>query len=103
MNYSNEKNSKKFYIELWCFIMQNFFKEKNISAHKLQKEKKVQEYINKYLREIQRHFDMPDSELRLILHRIYKELSPYHFIKIMMKNKLDMLKSFYQKIFRKRK
>ncbi len=76
--------------------MQNFFKEKE-SALELQKEKKVQEYINRYLKELQRHFDMPDKKMRLILYKIYKELSPVHFIKIMVKNKLDMIKSFYEK------
>lgn len=80
--------------------MQSFFKE-NKSAFEIQQEKKVQEYINKYLKEVQRHFDMPDDKLRLILYKIYKELSPSYFIKIFVKNKLDMIKSFYRKKFRK--
>lgn len=80
--------------------MQSFFKE-NKSAFEIQQDKKAQEYINKYLKEVQRHFDMSDRRMRFIIYKIYKELSPSYFIKVFVKNKLDMLKSFCYKKFRK--
>ena len=33
-------------------------------------EKKVREYIAKYLKELQRHFDVPDRKMRLIVYKI---------------------------------
>ena len=53
-------------------------------------ELKVQEYIKKYVRELQRHFDMSDNKIRVILYRVYKELAPINFIK----KWIYMLKSF---------
>ncbi len=75
--------------------MQKYFKE-NQNLDESQDDKKVKEYINKYLKELQRHFDMPDRRMRLILYRIYKELSPFHIIKVFMKKYIDMIKSFYR-------
>ena len=80
--------------------MRSFFKE-NKDALKTQEEEKVRQYISKYLKELQRHFDMPDDTMRSIIYKIYQDLSPYHFLKIFMKNKLDMLKSFCEDKFRK--
>jgi len=53
-------------------------------------ELKVQEYIKKYVQELQRHFDMSDNKIRVILYRVYKELAPINFIK----KWIYMLKSF---------
>ncbi len=76
--------------------MQNFFKKtgdmEKITRQKLD-EIKVKEYIDKYIKELQRHFDMPDEKMRLIIYKIYKDLCPVNF----MKNWLDMVKSFYEK------
>ena len=47
-------------------------------------ELKVQEYIIKYVRELQRHFDMPDKTVRLVLMRVCKELKPKNLIKKMV-------------------
>lgn len=55
-------------------------------------ELKVQEYIKKYVKELQRHFDMSDKKIRTIIYRVYKELSPISFIK----KWFYMLKSFYK-------
>ncbi len=66
-------------------IMKNFIqKQENFE------EMKVQEYIKKYVRELQRHFDMSDNKIRVILYRVYKELAPINFIK----KWIYMLKSF---------
>lgn len=66
-------------------IMKNFIqKQENFE------ELKVQEYIKKYVRELQRHFDMSDNKIRVILYRVYKELAPINFIK----KWIYMLKSF---------
>lgn len=76
--------------------MQNFFgKKENIeqTVEERLNESKVKEYINKYIKELQRHFDMPDKKMRIILYRIYKELSPINCVK----NWLYMLKSVCRK------
>lgn len=66
-------------------IMKNFIqKQENFE------ELKVQEYIKKYVQELQRHFDMSDNKIRVILYRVYKELAPINFIK----KWIYMLKSF---------
>ncbi len=62
-------------------------------------ELKVREYINKYIKELQRHFDMSDKRMRVILYRIYKETGPLNFIKTLIKTRLSMLKSKYNKYF----
>ena len=72
--------------------MQKFF-DKNKTLEQTYKEKRVKEYINKYIKELQRHFDMSDYKMRLILYRVYKELSPFNFIKTW----IYMLKSKYIK------
>ena len=65
---------------------------------------KVKEYMDKYIKELQRHFDMPDGRMRLILYKIYKELSPFCFIKTFFKNQINMIKSFCEeKMIFKRK
>lgn len=69
--------------------MQNFF-NKDKSLEEIFKEKRVKEYINKYIKELQRHFDMSDKKMRSILYKVYQELSPFNFIKIwiyMLKSK----------------
>lgn len=72
--------------------MQKFF-DKNKTLEETYKEKRVKEYINKYIKELQRHFDMSDYKMRLILYKVYKELSPFNFIKTW----IYMLKSKYIK------
>lgn len=60
--------------------MQKFFNH-NKTLEETYKENRVKEYINKYIKELQRHFDMSDRKMRLILYKVYKELSPLNFIK----------------------
>ena len=79
----------------WVFIMQKFFK-KNINKEKtieeMSNELKVKEYINKYIKELQRHFDVSDNAIRQILQGIRKDLSPINIIKtrfFMLKSKWD--------------
>ena len=72
--------------------MQKFF-DKNKTLEETYKEKRVKEYINKYIKELQRHFDMSDYKMRIILYKVYKELSPINFIKTW----IYMLKSKYIK------
>lgn len=70
--------------------MRKFF-NKNKTLEQTYKEKRVKEYINKYIKELQRHFDVSDNKMRLILYKVYKELSPFSFIKTW----IYMLKSKY--------
>ncbi len=79
----------------WVFIMQKFFK-RNINKEKtieeMSNEIKVKEYINKYIKELQRHFDVSDNTMREILYRIYKDLSPVNIIKswiFVLKSKMN--------------
>jgi len=57
-----------------------------------EKEIKIKEYMNNYIFELQRHFDLSDRKMRIILHKIYKEKSPLNVIK----NWFSMVKSCYQ-------
>ena len=70
--------------------MQKFF-NKNKTLEETYKELRVKEYIKKYIKELQRHFDMSDKKMRLILLSVYKDLSPLNIIK----NWIYMIKSKY--------
>ena len=70
--------------------MQKFF-SKNKTLDETYKELRVKEYIKKYIKELQRHFDMSDKKMRLILFKVYKDLSPLN----MIKSWIYMLKSKY--------
>ncbi len=72
--------------------MQKFINKKVISDTDYQ-ELKVREYMNRYVKELQRHFDLPDSVMRSILYKVYKDLSPLNFIKVFIKNMLCVIKS----------
>ena len=60
--------------------MQKFF-DKNKSLEESYKELRVKEYINKYIKELQRHFDVSDNKMRSIIYKVYKDLSPFNLIK----------------------
>ena len=72
--------------------MQNLF-NKNKTLEETFKEARIKEYINKYIQELQRHFDVSDSKMRSILYKVYQDLSPFNLIK----NWISMLKSKYIK------
>ena len=72
--------------------MQKFFQKKK-NLEEIYKETRVKEYINKYIKELQRHFDMSDKKMRIIIYDIYKDLSPINLIKTW----IYMLKSKYIK------
>lgn len=76
--------------------MQKFI---NSNSHNNYKETKVKEYLSCYLLELQRHFDISDKKMRLILLRVYRELSPFGFIK----NWFSMVKSEYRNKFKELK
>lgn len=63
---------------------------------------KVKEYISKYIDELQRHFDLPDYKMREIVYKVYKDLSPFKFLKDFIKNAINMIKSEYNIIVKKR-
>lgn len=72
--------------------MQNLF-NKNKTLEETFKEARIKEYINKYIQELQRHFDVSDKKMRSILYKVYQDLSPFNLIK----NWIYMLKSKYIK------
>ena len=72
--------------------MQKFFQKKK-NLEEIYKETRVKEYINKYIKELQRHFDMSDKKMRTIIHDVYKDLSPINLIKTW----IYMIKSKYIK------
>ena len=78
--------------------MRKFIQNKKLTEKNLE-DLKVKEYMDKYIKELQRHFDVPDRRMRLILYKIYKEFSPYNFFKNFLKNQLDMIKSLYSQKF----
>ena len=74
--------------------MRKFF-NKNKTLEQTYKEKRVKEYINKYIKELQRHFDVSDNKMRSIIYKVYKDLSPFNLIK----SWIYMVKSKYIKRF----
>ena len=79
--------------------MQKFFKryKKNKIINNNSPETKVREYLYKYLKELQRHFDLSDKKMRMILYKIYKDTGRLNVFIKFMKKKLSMLKSKYMK------
>ncbi len=57
---------------------------------------KVREYINNYLSELQRHFDVSDKKMRNIIYEIYKESGSIPKFKRFIKKYISMVKSFYK-------
>lgn len=78
-------------VKKWC-VMQKFIKIYTIPKETLE-ERKIKEYIKCYVKELQRHFDMPDKKMRSILYKVYKTMPPVSFIKKL----IYMLKSFCSK------
>ena len=78
--------------------MQIFFQKEQTIEENL-KEIKVQAYLNKYLEELQRHFDMSDRKMRKILFRVYKDLGPFGYLNAIIKKRLSMIKSFIRRKF----
>ena len=78
--------------------MQFFFQNEQTIEENL-KEIKVQAYLNKYLEELQRHFDMSDIKMRKILLRVYKDLGPFGYLNAIIKKRLSMIKSFIRRKF----
>jgi len=55
------------------------------------KDIKIKEYISKYIKELQRHFEVSDKHMRTLFKEVYHELEPKSF----MDNLISMIKSFY--------
>ncbi len=78
--------------------MRRFVQNKKITEKKLE-DLKVKEYMDKYIKELQRHFDVSDKRMRTILYQVYQEFSPYNFLKNFLKNQITMIKSLYNQKF----
>ena len=65
--------------------------------HKSEKEIKIKKYINNYLEELKRHFDISDKTMRIILLKIYRESGCIFKINAIIKKHISMIKSFYIK------
>lgn len=59
-----------------------------------EKEIKIKEYINNYLIELQRHFDISDNCMRVLLYKVYKQKTPLSKVKLLAKKYISMVKSF---------
>jgi len=74
--------------------MKKFFRNFNYNyEEKIFEELKIKEYILKYIKELQRHFDLPDKRIKIIIRSIYHDLSFFSKIKIIVKKKFEVLKS----------
>lgn len=60
---------------------------------------KIKEYLHGYMLELQRHFGISDRKMRLILLKVYRDLTPINFIK----NWFSMVKSEYKRKFKELK
>ena len=59
-----------------------------------EKEIKIKGYINNYLKELQRHFDVSDKYMRVLLYKVYKQKTPLSKMKFLAKKYMSMVKSF---------
>ena len=55
--------------------------EKNIQNEQYLDDIKIKEYMNKYIQELKRHFDVSDKRMRSLVYEIYSELAPFSFFK----------------------
>ena len=83
-------------IVLGINVMKNFLR-KYRNSNDIQEngymEIKAGEYVYRYLKEIQRHFDLSDEKMRRIIHKIYKDTGLFGKFTKFMKKKISMLKS----------
>jgi len=69
----------------------------------IKNETKIKEYINNYLAELQRHFDISDNTMRNILYKVYKDSTPVSKFYNAIKKHMSMVKSFYIKNIKRNK
>ncbi|MBR6298120.1 MAG: hypothetical protein IKR34_02630, partial [Candidatus Gastranaerophilales bacterium] len=60
--------------------MRNFISKKHILKD-VYIDYKIKNYINMYIKELQRHFDVSDKKMTSILYDVYCDLNPSGFIK----------------------
>lgn len=78
---------------MYKFFNKNKYIKRKRALEETYKELRVKEYINKYIKELQRHFDITDYKMRSIVLQVYKDLSPLNLIK----SWISMVKSKYIK------
>ena len=79
--------------------MENFVKNFKIFVRyitmrkkiKNEKDLKVIEYLKNYIRELQRHFDMSDRKMRIIILKVYRDMHPFSILKKIIKNPISMI------------
>ena len=70
-------------------------REKSLNRQDIEKENKIKFYIDCYIKELQRHFDISDRRMKIILFKVYKKMNERKFLKeFFSKIKISMLKSF---------
>ena len=60
--------------------MRNFISKKQ-NLEEIYADYKIKDYINKYLKELQRHFNVSDRKMRILIRQVYRDLKPFDFIK----------------------
>ena len=60
--------------------MRNFISKKQ-NLEEAYVDYKIKAYINRYIKELQRHFDVSDKKIRILLYQVYRDLKPFDFIK----------------------
>jgi len=66
-----------------------------------EKENKVFGYIKNYILEVQRHFDITDRRMCVILYKIYRDFTPLNSFKKIIQKQISMIKSFHKCIFKR--
>ena len=75
--------------------MRNFISKKHILKD-IYIDYKIKNYINMYIKELQRHFNVSDKKMTDILYDVYCDLKPSGFIKKILYAKMR-IKSFLKK------
>ena len=59
---------------------------------------KIKDYLNRYLKELQRHFNVSDKRMKLLLLEVYRDLKPFDFVKKICCAKMQMEKFLKKEI-----
>ena len=58
---------------------------------------KIKDYLNKYLKELQRHFNITDKKMKKLLLDVYHDLKPFSFVKKILYAKMQVTKFLSEK------
>ena len=77
--------------------MRNYIRKKQ-NLEEIYTDYKIKDYLNRYLKELQRHFNISDRRMKFLLLEVYRDLKPFDFIKKICYIKMQMKKFLTKEI-----